>query len=231
MEEVLDILKYFPRRSFEDSVWGYLEHHSTHLNKCIENSLFESAFFHLHILYMSFLYIQAVRLYETSPDKLAFSFILMEAEKEKKFIKELNDLKTPWIFSGRDLSEKKIPRFFRIAGLSDNDIGIIEEPITFRNKRMHANGKTACENEEDFEKHCSIYLKAIELLLEKQKEILTERYIKAVGEFDEDNEYQIDENDIEKYLSTFSEKEQNICSQECVDPISIYLKEKFSENN
>jgi hypothetical protein len=230
MNDITNLHKYFPRKSFEDSVWGYVSHHWDSLGKCAENELFESAFFHLHILYMSFLYIQAVRLYEYAPHNLTLAFILLDPEKETKIMKDLQDLKTPWVFSGKELTEKKIPKFFRIVGLSDDDIKIIEDPISFRNQRIHANGLRACENEEHFDNHCKAYIGAMELLLGKQKDRLVDKYKMAVAGFDEDESYEIGDNEVEEYLGTFSEREQEICSEQCTDRISEYLKEKFKDN-
>lgn len=231
MDEIIYLYKYFPRKSFGDSVWGYVSNHLDDLQNCIKNELFESAYYHLHILYMSFLYMQIVRLAERTPKDIALSFTLLRSDEEEKIIKKLQDEKSPWVFAGKELSESKIPRFFRLIGLSDAEIRIIQDPIIFRNKRMHANGLRACENKEHFLNHCEKYLGIMDFLLEKQKEILIEEYSIAVAQFNEDVEYIIDDNDVEKYLETFSEREQEICAPQCLDRISKYIQDKIQENS
>ena len=231
MDDISNIYKYFPRKSFEDSVWGYVSHHWESLKKCVENELFESAFFHLHILYMSFLYMQFVRLIEYSPREFSLSFALLHKDQEKNILKKLQDEKSPWAFAGKELSESKLPRLFRILDLSDDEIKIIEGPISFRNLRMHANGLRACENEEQLDNHFDKYIKAMELLLERQRDILISKYKIVVAEFDEDESYIIGDNEVEEYLGNFSEREQEICSEQCMDRISEYIKNKIKENN
>lgn len=230
MSDITNLQRYFPRKSFEENVWGYISYHVDHLKRCLENELYESAFFHLHLLYMSFLYIQMVRMAEYAPDDIKTSFTLLDANKETKLIKQLEEKKSPWMFVGRELSENKIPRFFRLAGLSEKDVEVVRKPIQFRNQCMHANGSFACDCNNAFNTRSEEYLEAMNLLLERQKSILIADYKSAVESFDEDAEYVVDDNDIEKYLGTFSEEEQKICSEQCTDQISEYIQNKIKEN-
>ena len=42
----------------------YLTHHLQSLSKCRENQLYSSAFYHLHLVYMTLVYVQIERIFE-----------------------------------------------------------------------------------------------------------------------------------------------------------------------
>ena len=58
---------------------------------------------------------------------------------------------------------------------------------------------------------------------------LEKKYKIVVAEFDEDESYIIGDNEVEEYLGNFSEREQEICSEQCMDRISEYIKNKIKE--
>lgn len=60
-EEILEFWEYFPIQ-IEPELRNYIEHHISHMQKCCENDLYSSAYPHLHIVYMTFVYIQLLRI-------------------------------------------------------------------------------------------------------------------------------------------------------------------------
>jgi hypothetical protein len=62
MDEIYTLSQYFPLSSSDPTLEKYLDHHLGACLKCSENELYSSAYSHLHILYMIFVYVQLLRI-------------------------------------------------------------------------------------------------------------------------------------------------------------------------
>ena len=62
MEDLLYKLNDFFPLTPEGHIKKYLHHHYNSLSKCLENQLYSSGFYHLHLIYMMIIYFQIERI-------------------------------------------------------------------------------------------------------------------------------------------------------------------------
>ena len=104
---------------------GYLEHHSKNLSNCIENNLYSSGFYHLHLTFMTLIYAQIERIFSNiSPKERRMALIGFAREENQLYTKGDDIIKAS---SLSVLNEKTVLRFFRII--------INNELITLANKQ------------------------------------------------------------------------------------------------
>ncbi|MEC9492293.1 hypothetical protein [Flexistipes sp.] len=123
MEEIHALSQYFPLDTSDPTLKRYLEHQLNHAIRCVENELYPSAYSHLHILYMVFVYIQLLRISKEKSDEFALCWVGFPSQ-EKDFLK---DTTNPFAFS--KIQEKTVSRFFRLVGFNDGSIGNISELV------------------------------------------------------------------------------------------------------
>ncbi len=85
MEDVYNLDKYFPSGLGVEQLDEYVGHHLASITSCIENQLNSSAYSHLHLLYMAFVYIQLLRIAREKEKEFEYRWIGFPAE-EKNFI-------------------------------------------------------------------------------------------------------------------------------------------------
>lgn len=187
-----EMLQYLPEKIIDRTLSDYIYHHMDHLNRCIENELFTSAYQHLHILYMCFVYIQLLRISKEKNQEFNFCWIGFP-NQEKDFLKDSN---SPLSFSR--INEKTVFRFFRLVGFNDGDIGEISSLVNKRNEHFHANGKIFFNLPEDFEEEVLQYFNKMEKIVFKELDFLEELYMSVINDFEMD--YEITHDDIESYL-------------------------------
>ena len=222
MDEIYTLSQYFPLSSSDPTLRKYLDHHLNACIKCGENELYSSVYAHLHILYMTFVYIQLLRIAKEKKQEFGFCWIGFPSQ-EKDFLK---DPSSPFSFS--KIQEKTVFRFFRLAGFDDGSIGNISEPVKTRNARLHAKGELFFENKTDFEREFEEYIKRMNKIIEKQKDFLEEIYNQLIKTFPKN--YEITQDDIETDFSTqcfFSIYELRYLAQSKTDEISKYIQENF----
>lgn len=205
MIEVYDISKFLPINSGIPDANAYSEHHILHLAKCLENNLHSSAFFHVHSLYMLYVYFQLLRI-KRKYDK-EFGYALIGFSRDEKHLLEI--AKGPFLFS--PIKEKEVFRFFRLAGFDDSTISSISNCVNLRNDHLHVNGILNCDTEEKLIKILEIYERNMEVVFEKQKLFVKEIYDDALlrigDEFDPTNSDDLDLNLITPGLISSQEME------------------------
>jgi hypothetical protein len=222
MEDIYSLAKYFPLSTSDEALSKYLTHHLENINKCVENELYSSAYSHLHLLYMAFVYIQLLRIAKENEEQFNYCWIGFPGE-EKDYLKEPS---SPFSFSR--VKEKTVFRFFRLVGFDDSCIADISQLVTKRNGRLHASGSIYCEALDDFRIEYEIYIKKIEMIISKQREFLHSIYDALVITYDAD--YEITADDIETNFADqyyFSEYEMKNLAQGKTDIISKYIVENF----
>lgn len=236
MEEIYEISKYFPYKVAEPDLSKYINHHLNHLFKCVENGLYSSAYSHLHILYMVFVYIQILRISQKDKEKKE------EARRQGKIIK--TEFELCWIgfpseekdflenpsspFSFSKINEKTVFRFFRLIDFDDGTISNLSEPVVKRNKSFHASGKILFESLEDFEDEANNYFQKMKNIILKQNVFLKNIYFSLIKNYKLG--YQITSDDIEIDFSIpyfFSEYELKFLAKRRKDIVSKYILENL----
>jgi hypothetical protein len=191
-----------------------------HFGKCLDNDLFPSAYAHLHILYMTFVCIQILRISKEKENEFNLCWIGFPSD-EKAFLKNPT---TPFVFGG--ISEKSIFRFFRLLSFDDGTIGNISNPVKVRNERLHAKGEIFFKDRDDFEKEFNEYIKRMDQIVKKQKSFLEEIYNQLASDFPSGNEVTQD------YIETdysiqyfFSQYELKFLAESKIDIVSKYIQE------
>ncbi len=179
MDEQYQIIEYFPLGYSELRLSEYVKHHLEHFWGCSENDLFTSAYTHLHILYMTFVYIQIFRM-----SKIFEEIKQKEGEKNNEIMTEFeyfvnnyrtksrnsdfkNKITTPFNFS--TIRESDIFDFFYLLGFDFGSVRNLSLPIKKRNERLHAKGEIFFKNEDDFQKEFEEYIERMNQIIKKQK--------------------------------------------------------------
>ena len=223
MEEIYDLGRFFPYGTSDDNLNQYIGHHLASATKCVESELFSSAYSHIHLLYMAFIYIQLLRIAKEKEREFEYSWIGFPGQ-EKDFLK---DPTSPFSFAL--INEKTVFRFFRLVGFDDASIGDIAHMIKIRNERMHATGKIYCSSVDEFEVELATYTKRMKLVLKNQQSFLVDIYAGLLDTFDEDYTFTQDDlenNYIDQYL--FSEYELTVLAKNRQDKISRYISELYA---
>ena len=218
MDEVYELSRFFPQGTTDESLNKYIDHHLASVSRCIDNELYSSAYSHMHLLYMSFIYIQLLRIAKEKKDAVKFAWIGFPRQE-----KDYGDSPTsPFSFSL--VNEMTVFRFFRLVGISDADIGNIAKPVATRNDRMHAKGIIHCQDYEAFESELGEYTRRIKLVVDKELPFLRSIYKDLIGTYDSEYEFTADDlesNFTDQYL--FSEYELTTLAQNRQDKVSEYI--------
>jgi len=222
MDEIYTLSQYFPLSSSDPTLEKYLDHHLGACLKCSENELYSSAYSHLHILYMIFVYVQLLRIAKEKVKEFDLCWVGFP-NQEKDFLKGPS---SPFSFS--KIQEKTVFRFFRLVEFDDGSISNISSLVNKRNNHLHANGQLFFENVEDFEKEVGGYIKKIQTIITKQANFLQKIYSSLVVGYEEGfeiNQDEIETNFADQYY--FSEYELKLLAQGKNDIVSKFIIEKM----
>lgn len=168
MESSYDITKFLPIKIENWDVFKYVRYHAEKLDQSIENEIESWIFFHTHILYMTFVYFQLLRISQFKEQEFKYSWIWLSSN-EKDFLKKIW---SPFAFSA--INEKTVFRFFRLLDFDDGTIGNISKCVKERNDFAHATWIHIDNLDEKIEG----YIKSMETIIEKSKNFLNEVYSK-----------------------------------------------------
>lgn len=219
MEEIYELKAFFPLVIDDSNVQIYLNHHISHLQKCCENELYSSAYPHLHILYMTFVYFQLLRIAKEKVNEFKFCWIGFPSQ-EKDFLKNPSH---PFSFS--PIQEKSVFRFFRLVGFDDGTIGDLSSLVNDRNKTLHSTGDIFCANETEFIKKNDEYVRKMTDIIHKQKSFLSVIYQLIIDTFELD--YEPNSDDITLSFGEFSEFELKLLAENKIDKISVFITENY----
>lgn len=205
---------------FHINIWHseYFMCHFEHLKKCIEENLYMSAYVHLHILYMLFVYVHIRRIAKNKEQE--FNLCLSGFPKrDQDLLKNLDD---PLYFS--EISEKAVFRFFRVVEFDNSLIGLISKVVDERNTYLHANG-AFLSNQEEFEEKFDSYLQKMKMITEKQIPFLREIYKSRILSYDK--EFTMNYDEIETNFSnsehSFSLHELRLLASGRKDVVSHFI--------
>ncbi len=222
MDEIYTLSQYFPLSSSDPILEKYLDHHLGACLKCSENELYSSAYSHLHILYMIFVYVQLLRIAKEKVQEFDLCWVGFPSQ-EKDFLKEPS---SPFSFS--KIQEKTVFRFFRLVGFDDGSISDISSLVNKRNNHLHANGQLFFESQDDFEKEVGGYIKKMQIIIIKQANFLQTIYSSLVVGYEEG--FEITQDEIETNFADqyyFSEYELKLLAENRDDIVSKFIIEKM----
>lgn len=219
-----EITQFLPIKIEDQHVSEYISYHSKKLDESIEHNIETWVFLHTHILYMTFIYIQLLRISENKEKEFKYSRIGLPSN-EKTFIK--NDTISPFSFSG--INEKTVFRFFRLLDFDDGTIGNISACVNERNDLLHATGN----NFENLDQKIAKYINNMENIINKSKDFIQELYQWFINDNPTllEEWYVIDYNDLETnlfspyYVSEYESKKLIRRNKE--DKITKELKDLF----
>lgn len=223
MESSYDLLKFFPLVYHDQWLNDYVSYHARHLDLSLEHGIESGVFFHTHILYMTFVYIQILRISEIKNQEFSYTWIWF-ANEESHYQKKIW---SPFAFS--KIKEKTIFRFFRLLNFDESFIGQIRKCVEERNEFAHA----SWEYIEDLDKKLEWYLSYMQKIADKSQDFLISIYEKFI----KDNQslleewYEIQNYDIEQsllwpyYLSQYElEKLVGATDEKIWNKIKIYIE-------
>lgn len=218
-----EITQFLPMKVEDQHVAQYISYHIKKLDESIEHKIETWVFLHTHILYMTFIYIQLLRISKFKEREFKYSRIGLPSN-EKDFAKtELS----PFSFSG--INEKTVFRFFRLLDFDDWMIGDISACVNERNKLLHATGN----NFENLDQKIGKYITNIENIINKSKYFIQELYQWFINDNPTLSEewYKITYDDLETnlflpyYISEYESKKLVKRNEE--DKITKELKDNF----
>ncbi len=218
-DESFEFWDFFPIHFDDQELQEYITHHITHMQKCCDNALYSSAYPHLHILYMTFVYIQLLRIAQEKREIFQYSWIGF-GQQEKEFLKKPTH---PLSFS--PINEKSVFRFFRLVGFDDGTISDLSALVNERNENHHAKGTLACKDSIDFEHKTNEYTRRMRDIVMKQSDFLDTIYQQIITTFEAD--YVLSNDDIELNFGNFSSSELEILSKIKHDFVSKYIYQEF----
>lgn len=223
MEWSYEISQFLPIKVEDQHVAQYISYHIKKLDESIEHKIETWVFLHTHILYMTFIYIQLLRISKFKEREFKYSRIGLPSN-EKDFAKtELS----PFSFSG--INEKTVFRFFRLLDFDDWMIGDISACVNERNKLLHATGN----NFENLDQKIRKYITNMENIINKSKDFIQELYQWFINDNPTLSEewYKITYDDLETnlflpyYISEYESKKLVKRNEE--DKITKELKDNF----
>lgn len=210
LEWSYEITQFLPIKIEDQHVAEYIAYHSKKLDESLEHKIETWVFLHTHILYMTFIYIQLLRISENKEKEFKYSWIWLPANEKDFGSSELS----PFSFSG--VNEKTVFRFFRLLDFDDGTIGNISACVNERNKLLHATGN----NFENLEGKIEKYINNMENIVNKSQVFLQELYQGFVN----DNPTLLEED----YKITYDDLETNLFLPYC---ISEYESKKLVKRN
>lgn len=200
MESSYEITKFLPLKIEDGDVLKYVQYHAEKLDQSIENNIESWIFFHTHILYMTFVYFQLLRISQFKEQEFKYSWIWLSSN-EKDFLKKIW---SPFAFSA--INERTVFRFFRLIDFDDWTIWNISKCVNERNDFAHATWIHIGDLDEKIEK----YFISMETIINKSKDFLNEVYFKFkelnpdllanIDEYWKPNTYEIQQDDLETNL-------------------------------
>lgn len=224
LEWSYEITQFLPIKIEDQHVAQYISYHSQKLDESIEHKIETWVFLHTHILYMTFIYIQLLRISENKEKEFKYSWILWWKNDQKKF---LDNIWSPFSFS--HIKEKTVFNFFRLLDFDDWTIGNISWCIEERNGLLHATGN----NFENLDQKIGKYITNMENIINKSKDFIQELYQWFINDNPTLSEewYKIIYDDLETnlflpyYISEYESKKLVKRNEE--DKITKELKDNF----
>lgn len=223
MEDIYSLGRFFPSGVAVELLDEYVGHHLSSATRCVENELYSSAYSHLHLLYMAFIYIQLLRIAREKKKEFEYGWIGFPGE-EKDF---LNKPTSPFSFSG--VKEQTVFRFFRLVGFDDGTIANIASVISTRNKRLHATGQLHCATADEFGHELNGYIKKMQFVINKQKSFFDEIYNGLLDTYEDGYVFTVDDlesNYHDQYL--LSEYELVVLATGRNDMVSRFIQNNYS---
>lgn len=229
MEQVYEIFKFLPKKIDEPWLSNYIDDNIKKLIKSLENWIETWIYFHTHILFMIYIYIQLLRISQFKKQEFKFSLVWL-TQDDKHFLDEIWEVKDDFsAFEFSKINERTVFRFFRLIWFDNWFIGNLQKCIWDRNNVLHASWNTISEVEDKID----FYLKNMQKISEKSKDFILDCY----ENFTQKNEilledwFKITEDDLENtlyipyYFSDFDL--QNIVKWKKNWKVIDYLKTKI----
>lgn len=221
MEELLYELEILFPLNPDSPIKKYLHHHEIHLSKCIKNQLYSSGFYHLHLIYMTLIYIQIERiLNNVSAQDRRLALIGFAKDENKLYIKE-NKKQIDRIISASHLSllnERDVFQFFRIITGNDKIIEEMSNLVYYRNKIFHVQPSVELlEDKESFIKKLEKYINSLKKIIDEELVFLEKLYKQVLSLFKDSI---VTEDDLFNEFGSFSTHELRILAKRNKDIVS-----------
>ncbi len=220
MEELIYKMENFYPLNPDSPIKGYLKHHSENLSNCVENNLYSSGFYHLHLCFMTVIYTQIERILSNiSPKERRIALIGFARQENELYTKEGDTIKAG---SLSVLKEKTVFRFFRIIINNDELIKETSALVQYRNDIFHAKPSIDLLREEkEFFNRFEKYISILEHITTESINFLEEIYRKTLQIFQDE----VTEDDLYNEFGSFSKHELIMMANKQNDPVSKRIKE------
>ena len=219
---IYELQSYLPIQYKDSATVDYLWYLFSELQKSIEWNSYSWIFLNIHLIYMTFIYIQIVRIYEFRKDNFSYAWIWIK-EKEKNFEKN------PIPSTLSEINEVTIFRFFRLIWFDDQSIANISWLIDYRNNMLHAKGNKL--NEDSLKSKVYEYTGKMKLISKKSIPFLSDLYKDSLSQFSKWQEITRDDLEINLYIpNNFSVYELQLLTQWKSDKISQSVRKILFED-
>lgn len=221
MDELIELSNFFPYRIIDPELNKYFIYQIEHVQSCYDNNLYSSAFTHLHLIYMLFIYIQLNRIIDQHENEYKF-FCIGAAALNGRFKKPSH----PFEFSL--IKESDVFNIFKIIGFSDELIGELKKPVRLRNDSLHANGKILVSEEGAFLELVEQYNKCMRTIINNLYSFIEQSYAQILLELELDDDYTLSLDDIETYFHELSIYELRVLTKDKSDKYSQFITRQIT---
>ena len=227
MEDLIYKLQTFTPLNASSDMKQYLDHQFKHLSACMGNNLYSSSFYHLHLIYITLIYIQVARIFKhiTSKERKC-ALIGFAREENALYSKEKEEITASTLVV---INEKTVFRFFRLIIDEDNIIGQASSLVEKRNKLFHVYSSKILTENEKYTNILKDYTDALEKIIDKSTDFLNKIYKKTLTIFKDSKE--ITEDDLVNEFGDFSIHELKILTHRKNDLVAKKVKELYGYKN
>ena len=222
MEDLIYKLQSFVPLNTNSDIKQYLEHQFEHLSTCIDNDLYSSSFYHLHLIYMILIYTQIERIFKNITAK-EIRCALIGFAREEKYLRTENKITASTLSI---IKEKTVFRFFRLIINDENTIGQASSLVDKRNQFFHYHLSKILIEREEYINVFKTYISALEKITDKSMDFLT-RISQEIFTIFEDSK-EITEDDLVNEFGDFSIYELKILTTKKNDLVAKKVKELWS---
>ena len=220
MEDLHKLSNLFPLNP-DSPINEYLNYHYKSLSDCVKHKLYSSSFYHLHLIYMTLIYIQIERILNNISDKDRRLALIGFAKEENKLYIQESKKQPDKIIRASQLSllnERDVFQFFQIVTDNNETIEEMCKLVYYRHKIFHVQPSMKIfDNEKLFIQRFEKYNNSLEIIIKEEIKFLEKLYKSILPLFEEST---LTEDDLSKEFGIFSIHELKVLAKRNKDATS-----------
>lgn len=204
------IADYLPEEFIDENEEKYLNALCVAISTSYDNGLYQFAYVHCHMLFMTAVYYALLKVALFHEEELKKALYYLLKDRYSDFWKETNTKNGNLYFgSFAVINESDVFMLLRVVGLDNNQLGELQKLVQERNKYAHANGQLQLTSDELFMDALNSYNAKIQKVVGLLKNDLIAFYKKTISDpdfYDPDIRAYLDPDEqiIEEFIKEYS---------------------------